>query len=95
MGKKLKKESKKGRASSHYKIKEKAARDSYTMPQDEYQFLKAIQDKCLQEAIYVKKSEILRVGLIAIRGLPITEFLKRWRRLHKLGPGRPRKTGES
>lgn len=94
MAKTTKKEVKKPLESSQQRDKEKAARDSYTMPSDEYKYLGAIQAKCLQEAVYVKKSEILRVGLIAIRDLPITEFLKRWRRLNKLGPGRPRKTDE-
>ena len=94
MTKTRKKGTKKVPGVSQRKGKEKAARDSYTMPPDEYEYLGLLQEKCLKEAVYVKKSEILRVGLIAIRGLSITEFLKRWRRLNKLGPGRPRKADE-
>ena len=69
----------------------KAARDSFTMPQDEHQFLETIQQNCLDEAVYVTKSEILRAGLAVIRKMPTSRILKIISNLPKLSPGRPRK----
>lgn len=68
---------------------------SYTMPQNEHQFLDVIQAKCLRESVYVTKSEILRVGLMTAKDMPIKQFLRRVESLIKTGPGRPRKSDDS
>ncbi|MDH4286613.1 MAG: hypothetical protein OEV26_04240, partial [Gallionella sp.] len=50
------------------KIKHKAkiVRDSFTMPQSEYQKIADIKETCLKAGIHVKKSEVLRAGLQAL-----------------------------
>jgi hypothetical protein len=66
--------------------------DSFTFPPAEHKQLKEVKKDCLNESVHVTKSEIIRVGLKMVRDLPTSEFLKRWKRLPKLSPGRPRKT---
>jgi len=61
------------------------------MPQDEHQYIDVVQGKCLKQAVYVTKSEILRVGLMAVKDMPTKQFLKKLKSLSKTGPGRPRK----
>ena len=61
------------------------------MPQNEHQYIDLIQTKCLKEAVYVTKSEILRVGLMEIKDMPIKQLLKKLGKLPKTGPGRPKK----
>src|SRR3990172_1484660 len=43
--------------------KVKVVRDSFTMPQNEYQKIAEIKAICLKAKIHVKKSEVLRAGL--------------------------------
>src|SRR3972149_6814459 len=46
--------------------KKKVVRDSFTMPQSEYQKIAEIKDICLKAGLHVKKSEVLRAGLKAL-----------------------------
>ncbi len=66
--------------------------DSFTFPPAEHKQLEVVKKDCLNESVHVTKSEIIRVGLKIVRDLPTSEFLKRWKRLPKLSPGRPPKT---
>lgn len=68
--------------------------DSFTLPPNEHKQLAEIKKECLNESVHVTKSEVIRVGLKMVRGLPTSEFLKFWNKLPKLSPGRPRKTEE-
>src|SRR5437762_794177 len=47
----------------------KLVRDSFTMPEDEYQVLGDVKKACLKAGLAVKKSELLRVGVALIRDL--------------------------
>src|SRR4051812_39231753 len=47
--------------------KSKLVRDSFTMPEAEYQGLGDIKKACLKAGFEVKKSELLRIGVALIR----------------------------
>lgn len=73
-------------------IRVRAKVDSFTFPPAEHKQLAEVKKDCLNESVHVTKSEIIRVGLKMVRELPTAEFLKQWKRLTKLSPGRPPKT---
>jgi hypothetical protein len=68
--------------------------DSFTFPPAEHKQLAEVKKFCLSESVHVTKSEIIRVGLKMVRDLPTSEFLKRWKKLPKLSPGRPPKAAD-
>jgi hypothetical protein len=70
----------------------KAVGDSFTMPTEEHEYLTTIKTNCLNKSIHVTKSDVIRVGLLLARNLSTAEFLKLWKTLPRLSPGRPRKT---
>lgn len=45
-------------------------RDRFTMPASEYKVIGELKDRCRAFGVGVKKSELLRAGLAAIRELP-------------------------
>lgn len=49
--------------------KVKMIRDSLTMPENEYTLLSELKKKCLETGVHVKKSELLRAGLINLSRL--------------------------
>lgn len=46
--------------------KEKVVRDRFTMPKSDYEKIVALKQKCLDAGVSVKKSEILRAGLVLL-----------------------------
>lgn len=46
--------------------KTRLVRDSFTMPEDEYAILGATKKACLKAGIEVKKSQLLRIGLLLL-----------------------------
>ncbi|MDB5839450.1 MAG: hypothetical protein JWQ23_1402 [Herminiimonas sp.] len=54
--------------------KTKLVRDSFTMPELEYEALGAVKKACVKAGFEVKKSELLRVGLGLIRKMDIAEL---------------------
>jgi len=79
-GKKAKKENKK-----------KVVRDSFTMPQSEYQKIAEIKAICLKAKMHVKKSEVLRAGLVILAKLNATQLKRALSELEKIKTGRPKK----
>lgn len=71
--------------------KQKMVRDSFTMPEDDYSKLGMLKAKCLESGLEVKKSELLRAGLIALTALPASKLLKAVKEVEKLKTGRPKK----
>ena len=71
--------------------KVKMVRDSYTMPQIDYAKLAELKKLCLKSGVHVKKSELLRAGLITLGNLPTATLLKTVERLEKIKTGRPGK----
>jgi len=71
--------------------KEKVVRDSFTMPQSEYQKIAAIKETCLKAGLPVKKSEVLRAGLKALGEMNASQLKRALAGLEKIKTGRPKK----
>ncbi|MDD5056949.1 MAG: hypothetical protein PHQ60_03675 [Sideroxydans sp.] len=82
--KKLKKEKK---ASAKVKV----VRDSFTMPQADYDLIAELKAKALKSGLHVKKSELLRVSLQALSKLGEAQLKKAISGLEKIKTGRPKK----
>lgn len=66
----------------------KVVRDGFTMPQSDYDQLKALKAVCLKRGLAVKKSELLRAGVQALTALPAKELDARIRALVPVKAGR-------
>jgi hypothetical protein len=66
-------------------------RDSFTFPKDEYQAIAGLKQKALGFNHSVKKSEILRAGLMLLNGLNDKAFLSGLAKVPALKTGRPAK----
>lgn len=71
--------------------KPKLVRDSFTMPEAEYQVLGEVKKACLKAGIAVKKSELLRVGVALLRQLDTGRLKEVLDALPPLKAGRPKK----
>ncbi|MDO8208696.1 MAG: hypothetical protein Q7T38_12885 [Gallionella sp.] len=71
--------------------KPKVVRDSFTMPQSEYQKIAEIKALCLKAGLQVKKSEVLRAGVIALCAMSEAQLNTALSRLDKIKTGRPNK----
>jgi len=71
--------------------KEKVVRDSFTMPQSEYQKIAEIKEACLKAGLPVKKSEVLRAGLKALVAMNAAQLKRALAGLEKIKTGRPKK----
>lgn len=69
----------------------KMVRDSFTMPENDYTQLAELKKKCLLAGVHVKKSELLRAGLLSLSKLPDAALLKAVAQVEKLKTGRPAK----
>lgn len=72
--------------------KEKVVRDSFTMPQADYDMIAEIKQKALKVGMHVKKSELLRAGLQVLAKLSATQLKQTVAGLEKIKTGRPKKT---
>jgi hypothetical protein len=79
------------RAKAKSPKKPKVVRDSFTMPEHEYQKIFAIKAQCLSAGIQIKKSEILRAGVIALCALNESQLIAALGGLDKIKTGRPNK----
>lgn len=66
----------------------KVVRDSFTLPENDYNLMLALQDKALDLRVRATKGEILRAGLHALENLSEDHFLKVLNTVEKLKPGR-------
>lgn len=69
----------------------KVVRDSFTMPENEYQKIAEIKSTCLKAKMHVKKSEVLRAGLKVLAGLDSARLKLVLKSLEKIKTGRPKK----
>jgi Arc/MetJ-type ribon-helix-helix transcriptional regulator len=67
----------------------KVIRDSFTMPEDDYNLITEIRHRCLKAGVTVNKSEAIRAGLNALRRMSDKELLAVMDRLAKVKTGRP------
>ena len=68
----------------------KVVRDSFTMPQTDYELLTLLKKRSLQSGIETNKSEILRAGLLALNQMSENEFLDKIKVVEKVKTGRPK-----
>jgi len=73
------------------KPKLKVVRDSFTMPQSEYQKIAEIKELCQKAGLPVKKSEVLRAGLQVLSAMADAQMLNTLNGLDKIKTGRPNK----
>lgn len=71
--------------------KPKLVRDSFTMPEAEYAVLGQVKKACLKAGIEVKKSQLLRIGLVLLNNTDIPNLRKLINDLSPLKAGRPKK----
>jgi hypothetical protein len=67
----------------------KVIRDSFTLPEDDYTKIAALQERCLGLAKNVTKSEVMRAGLHALEALSDEDLLSMMDGLVKVKAGRP------
>jgi hypothetical protein len=72
--------------------KGKVVRDSFTMPKSDYVKIAALKQKCLDAGVPVKKSELLRAGLILLETAPIKRLLAAISAVEAVKTGRPAKS---
>ena len=72
-------------------VKVKVVRDSFTMPQSDYDLIADIKQKALKSGLHVKKSELLRAGLQALSKLNSSQLKQAVNSLEKIKTGRPKK----
>lgn len=72
--------------------KEKVVRDSFTMPKSDYAKIAALKQKCFEVGISVKKSEVLRAGLLLLEGATSQRLLAAISAVETVKTGRPAKS---
>ena len=71
--------------------KVKVVRDSFTMPQDDYDLIATLKKKVSANGLHVKKSELLRAGLRLLAKSSLVQLKKAVSDLEKIKTGRPKK----
>ena len=71
------------------KKRQQTVRDNFTFPQNDYELIASLKERCLQQAVSVSKSEIIRAGLHALESMSDPELLELIENLEKLKTGRP------
>ena len=72
--------------------KVKVVRDSFTMPQTDYDLIAALKQKALKAGLHVKKSELLRISLQTLSKLSAAQLKSAISGLEKIKTGRPKKS---
>lgn len=71
--------------------KAKLVRDSFTMPETEYEVLGDVKKVCLAAGIEVKKSQLLRIGVLLLSKMDVASLRTQIAHLEPLKAGRPKK----
>lgn len=69
----------------------KMIRDSFTLPESDYVKLTELKKKCLEAGVHVKKSELMRAGLLSLSRLSSASLLKVIAQVEIIKTGRPAK----
>ena len=69
----------------------KLVRDSFTMPEREYELIATVKKRCIAKGLAVKKSEVLRAAVIRFAMLSDTAVMGAVRALEVIKTGRPPK----
>ena len=67
----------------------KVVRDSFTMPLEDYEQLKALKKRCLAQGVNIKKGELLRAGIMSLAAMDSSALLALLERVEKVKTGRP------
>ena len=73
------------------KLRVKLVRDSFTMPEAEYEVLGQVKKACLKAGFEIKKSELLRIGVALISQIDLATLQNVLAGLPQLKTGRPKK----
>lgn len=71
---------------------DKLVRDSFTIPAREYEAIDELKQRYLENGIPMKKSEILRAGLLALSAMDGDALVAVAERVERIKPGRPKKS---
>jgi hypothetical protein len=71
--------------------KPKLIRDSFTFPENDYALLASLKLRALANGHEIKKSELLRAGLIALQSLSDADLVKLLATVERIKTGRPSK----
>jgi len=66
-------------------------RDSFTLPEGDYAMLAELKKKCLEAGVHVKKSELMRAGLLHLSKLNQSVLLQAVAQVEIIKTGRPAK----
>jgi len=69
--------------------KDKVVRDSFTMPKSDYEKIATLKKKCLDAGVSVKKSELLRAGLLMLESAAPKRLLAAVSSVEAVKTGRP------
>jgi hypothetical protein len=72
--------------------KEKVVRDSFTMPKSDYEKIAGLKNKGLAAGVSVKKSELLRAGLLMLESAAPKRLLAAVSAVEQVKTGRPAKS---
>lgn len=67
----------------------KVIRDSFTIPESEYELISRIRKRCMKAGVGANKSEVLRAGLAALEAMPDRELTSLFGKLPRVKTGRP------
>lgn len=72
--------------------REKVVRDTFTMPRADYEKIAALKQRCLEAGVAVKKSELVRAGLLLLESEPPERLLAAVKAVEPVKTGRPPKS---
>lgn len=72
--------------------KEKVVRDSFTMTKSDFDKIAALKLKCAENGVAVKKSELLRAGLLILATATVEQLIAAVDAVETVKTGRPEKT---
>ncbi|MEN9903598.1 MAG: hypothetical protein RLZZ555_163 [Pseudomonadota bacterium] len=75
--------------------KSKLVRDSFTIPKDEYAAIDELKSRALTLGVAIKKSELLRAGLMALASMSDARLKTALAAVPTLKTGRPSSKGET
>lgn len=74
--------------------KVKLVRDSFTMPEPEYELVAEVKKRCVSNGLAVKKSEVLRAAIASFAKLSDAAIRKALANLEPIKTGRPAKSAK-
>ena len=67
----------------------RVVRDSFTMPIEDYGRIGVLKERCIRLGVALKKSELLRAGLVALDRLPDESLSQLIAQVERVKTGRP------